>query len=121
MIEVKPYKKMMIFSHDDLDGIMAPVILSCFLDQAATLTVKHCKTGKYGTIDAEITAFLSQEDASSYNGICVTDLVPSDEVMADLHAFAKNFRHRVESVRSPPNGRTFDVSLPWRGVRVPPT
>jgi len=91
MTEVKPYKKMMIFSHDDLDGMMAPVILSCFLDQDATLTVKHCKTGKYGTIDAEITSFLSQEDASSYNGICVTDLVPSDEVMADLHAFAKTF------------------------------
>lgn len=84
-------EKVMVFSHDDLDGVMSPIILGYFLNRETetSLVVKHCKTGNYGTIDSEITKFLSGADASSFAAIYVTDLVPSEPVMADLQAFSK--------------------------------
>lgn len=84
-------EKVMVFSHDDLDGVMAPIILGYFLNDAkeTKVDVKHCKTGTYGTIDAEITKFIKSQDATTYDMVFVTDLAPSEAVMADLDAFSR--------------------------------
>lgn len=52
-------KKVQVFTHTDLDGIISPVVLENVMKIAEPHTqhdfsVTYCETGSYGTIDAEV-------------------------------------------------------------------
>lgn len=84
-------KEVMVFSHNDLDGVTSPVVLQKCLEvlnpeSSYQFTTHHCQTGKYGTIDKEIKKFLNSGEV--VNAVYVTDLTPSEEMIKELHDYA---------------------------------
>lgn len=85
-------KKVQVFTHTDLDGIISPVVLENVMKIAEPHTqhdfsVTYCETGSYGTIDAEIQAFMEAEKV--VDAIYITDISPTMETAERLHAYCQ--------------------------------
>lgn len=97
-------KLIKIFSHSDLDGVASPEVFKRMYKLArpyedVKFDISYCETGSYGTIDDEITHFVSQsyidkEDGVESNliGVYIMDLAPTNKFVArDLINFVGDF------------------------------
>lgn len=93
-------RKIQVFTHTDLDGIISPVVLEKVMrlkdvDSLYQFSVTHCETGTYGTIDSAIISFMEQEEKPE--SIFITDISPSMEVADELSVYceAHNISWRI--------------------------
>lgn len=93
-------RKIQVFTHTDLDGIISPVVLEKmmrlkFPREPWDFEVTYCETGSYGTIDAEILAFIEKHETPER--IYITDISPSLDIVDKLNDYcvANNIKWRI--------------------------
>lgn len=87
------------FSHTDLDGVMsAYALMAGTKDKYPDATVNYSfeSTGSFGSIDRSIKEWLATNPEAAYIGI--TDLTPSQDVLAALAEYAKAHNCIVEVI-----------------------
>lgn len=98
------------FSHTDLDGVGSALLLQALLQEQKGyvaenyLPVGYSEPGADGTIDKHILNFI-QTNEEAVTELYITDICPSDEVIAQLSTYCKDneitwhiFDHHVTSV-----------------------
>lgn len=85
-------KKIMIFSHNDLDGYGSPYILERMAKisnqerypEDKVFDKRYCNTGNYGDINEKINKFIDSKQIFYYDEVFLTDLTPSLETLTKL-------------------------------------